>query len=68
MKAEANMLFLVVCCTYFSILILKQGGIGITKSLDTLAATSLRYDYSEIPRLVSLENTYGFAFRYTSDV
>ncbi|XP_058080541.1 RNA pseudouridine synthase 4, mitochondrial [Magnolia sinica] len=29
-----------------------QGGIGINKSLDMLAATSLRYDYSEPPRLV----------------
>ncbi|XP_010271255.1 PREDICTED: RNA pseudouridine synthase 4, mitochondrial-like isoform X2 [Nelumbo nucifera] len=29
-----------------------QGGIGIKKSLDELAATYLRYDYSEPPRLV----------------
>ncbi|KAJ8640684.1 hypothetical protein MRB53_017378 [Persea americana] len=29
-----------------------QGGIGITKSLDELAAASLRYDCSENPRLV----------------
>ncbi|XP_077225205.1 pseudouridine synthase family protein [Tasmannia lanceolata] len=29
-----------------------QGGIGINKSLDVLAAASLRYDYSEPPRLV----------------
>ncbi|XP_042499558.1 RNA pseudouridine synthase 4, mitochondrial [Macadamia integrifolia] len=29
-----------------------QGGIGIKKSLDEIAATCLRYDYSEPPRLV----------------
>ncbi|OVA02051.1 Pseudouridine synthase [Macleaya cordata] len=29
-----------------------QGGIGIKKSLDVLASTYLRYDYSEPPRLV----------------
>ncbi|XP_044481054.1 RNA pseudouridine synthase 4, mitochondrial-like isoform X1 [Mangifera indica] len=29
-----------------------QGGIGIKRSLDELAATCLTYDYSELPRLV----------------
>lgn len=31
----------------------KQGGIGIRRSIDELAATCLTYDYSELPRLVS---------------
>lgn len=31
-----------------------QGGIGIQTSLDELAATCLKFDYTEPPRLVSL--------------
>lgn len=34
-----------------------QGGVGIKRSLDELAAKYLRYDYMEPPRLVSLNNT-----------
>lgn len=36
---------------------LKQGGIGIKRSLDELAAAYLAYDYSEPPRLVSFPVT-----------
>lgn len=32
-----------------------QGGVGITRSLDELAAKYLRYDYTEPPRLVSFK-------------
>lgn len=31
----------------------EQGGIGIKRSLDELAATCLTFDYAEPPRLVS---------------
>lgn len=31
----------------------EQGGIGIKRSLDEIAATYLKHDYSEPPRLVS---------------
>lgn len=32
-----------------------QGGVGIKRSLDVLAATALTYEYAEPPRLVSFD-------------
>lgn len=35
-----------------------QGGIGIKRSLDELAGTYLKHDYSESPRLVSANTSF----------
>ena len=37
--------------------IYQQGGVGIKYSLDTMAATSLKYSNPEPPRLVSAKHT-----------
>ena len=50
--------FLFLCSFFmenlYPIIIVMQGGVGIKHSVDTLGAVSLKFDYSEPPRLVSL--------------
>ncbi|XP_047250999.1 RNA pseudouridine synthase 4, mitochondrial isoform X4 [Capsicum annuum] len=45
-----------------------QGGIGIKRSLDELAAKYLRHEYSEAPRLVVLDNGKSERITIMSDV
>lgn len=45
-------------------ILIVQGGIGITRSLDVLAAKYLKYDQTESPRLVCYVYAYSCSLSY----